>query len=278
MPVTLSSGSFYGTVARRRKFSDFTLTQTAYQPQARIPGHTHEHPYFCFVLGGSFDETSGGRTSECGSQDVVFHPSGEVHSNRFHRRGGYCFNLELGERFVERLQDYGSFLKQPAKYRSGPAGWLCMRMHREFHRRDSAAPLAIEGLALELVSEFLRRPSGCDSGNPPWIAGVRDLLHSRFAEPLTLAEIARSADVHPAHLARGFRLHLRTTVGEYVRQLRIDYACRLLTRDDSALSEIAASAGFADQSHFTRIFRRMTGLTPARYRALRSPGHSRTKS
>lgn len=269
MPITLSPGNFYGTVSERRELNDFRLTQTAYRPQSRIPGHAHEHAYFCFVVSGSYEETSGGRPCEHTPQDLVFHPAGEVHSDRFHGSGGCCFNLEMSAGFVERLRDCGPLLTEPVEWRNGPATWLCMRLHKEFHRKDSAALLAMEGLSLELVSEFLRGSATCDANAPRWLAHVRDLLRARFSEPLTLAEIAQSVGVHPAYLARSFRHHLRTTVGDYVRRLRIEFACQQLTRGDTALSGIAAAAGFADQSHFTRTFRRITGLTPARYREAR---------
>jgi AraC family transcriptional regulator len=278
MPIRLEPGKFYGTVSQKRDLRDFRLTETAYRPESRVPVHAHEHPYFCFVLAGSFEESSRGRIHEHALQDLIFHPASEVHADRFHRSGGRCFNLEMSAPFVERLRDEETLLSEPAKFRNGPASWLGMRLHKEFHRTDSAAPLAMEGLALELVSEFLRRAAAPQSNSPQWLVRVRDLLHARFSEPLTLSEIAQSVDIHPAYLARGFRRHLHTTVGSYVRKLRIEFASRQLTDGAIPLSEIAVAAGFADQSHFTRAFRNMTGLTPARYRSSRKQSQSQTIS
>ena len=93
----------------------------------------------------------------------------------------------------------------------------------------------------------------------------------RFSETLTLEEIAAVAGVHPVHLASVFRRHYGCTVGDAVRRLRIDYACRQLARSEVSLAEIALDAGFASQSHFTRTFRRLTGTTPAQYRKIFSP-------
>ena len=73
--------------------------------------------------------------------------------------------------------------------------------------------------------------------------------------------------MHPAHLARVFRAHHGVSVGEYARRLRLAWAAGELARTDTPLAVIASQAGFADQSHFTRLFRQHLGITPARYRA-----------
>jgi AraC family transcriptional regulator len=93
-------------------------------------------------------------------------------------------------------------------------------------------------------------------------------LRARFRENLSLDEVARTAGVHPAHLARSFRCHFRCSAGEYVRRLRVEHACRELCRRDTPLAAVALEAGFGDQSHLTVVFKRHTGLTPAAYRKL----------
>jgi AraC family transcriptional regulator len=131
----------------------------------------------------------------------------------------------------------------------------------------------MEGLALELLGELARRRAGGAESRPPrWLRQARALLQERFAEGLTLEEIALAVGVHPAHLASVFRAQHGCTVGDYLRRLRIEFACREIARSDTPLVEIALDAGFANQSHFTRIFKRLTGMTPAAYRrAFSSP-------
>jgi AraC-like DNA-binding protein len=64
------------------------------------------------------------------------------------------------------------------------------------------------------------------------------------------SEIAAEAGVHPGYLAREFRKHYGSTVGAYLRRMRIEYACRELMDSSVAVANIATAAGFADQSHF----------------------------
>jgi AraC family transcriptional regulator len=82
--------------------------------------------------------------------------------------------------------------------------------------------------------------------------------------------LASAVGVHPVHLARSFREAHGASVGEYLRRLRVEFAQREVLRTDAPLSEIALSAGFCDQSHFGRTFKRHTGVTPAQARAARA--------
>jgi AraC family transcriptional regulator len=96
------------------------------------------------------------------------------------------------------------------------------------------------------------------------------MIRARFAEPLSLSEIAQAVNVHPAHLAREFRRWYRCAVGEYVRRVRVEFARDALLATDAPLFEIAYRAGFADHSHFTRTFKRLTGMTPYEFRATKN--------
>jgi AraC family transcriptional regulator len=81
--------------------------------------------------------------------------------------------------------------------------------------------------------------------------------------------VALDAGVHPVSLARAFRHHYGCTVGEYIRRLRIRYACDRLLGSDDSLVEIAYAAGFSHQAHLSRTFKRTLGLSPSQFRRLR---------
>ena len=133
---------------------------------------------------------------------------------------------------------------------------------------DGLSPLVMEGIALELLGQTARRKTRPGRRPPAWLRTARDLLHDRFPSPPSVAEMARAAGVHPVYLARTFREHYRMTIGEYVRKLRVEHACRQISTTGAPLAEIALAAGFCDQSHFSRTFKRVTGTTPAEYRRL----------
>jgi AraC family transcriptional regulator len=113
---------------------------------------------------------------------------------------------------------------------------------------------------------------------PRWLRRVWDLLTERCTEALTLADLAAEARVHPGYLTCAFRRHFGCTVGEYLRRQRVTLACRHLAGSDTPLADVALLTGFADQSHFTRTFKRQLGLTPAAYRKMASRAAGRSRS
>jgi len=104
------------------------------------------------------------------------------------------------------------------------------------------------------------------AGTPPWLRRVLDVLEARFAEPPGLGELAELAGVHPSDLLRSFRARQGCSPGEFVRRRRVALVCRRLSDTRDPLAEIALAAGYSDQSHFCRAFRRAMGITPAAYR------------
>jgi AraC family transcriptional regulator len=261
---------FYGVTRREDRVAGFTLTDRVYEPGLHIPRHAHACPYFCLVLRGAYTESYGSRNRDYGPLTVVFHPEGDVHSDHFHQSGGRLFNVAVPQQWGARVREEAPLLDRQVSIEGGTPAWLATRLYQEFQAPDTLSPLVVEGLILEILGEVTRRPVGPGAA-PRWLREVAEVLHTRFRENLSLGEVARTAGVHPAHLARSFRSHFRCSTGEYVRRLRVVHACRELCRRDTPLAEIALEAGFVDQSHLSVVFKRHTGLTPAAYRRLYRP-------
>ena len=97
-----------------------------------------------------------------------------------------------------------------------------------------------------------------------YIEKVSDYLRSNYAENISLSELASVADLSPFHLLRVFRNQTGIPPHEYQTQVRIRYAQRLM-RSGHSISEAALETGFFDQSHLSRNFKRITGMTPGYY-------------
>ena len=79
---------------------------------------------------------------------------------------------------------------------------------------------------------------------------------------LTIEMLAREVELSPAHLARAFKETLGRAPHQYLLARRLERARRLLETTGATLSDIAQRTGFADQAHFTRLFKRAFGTTP----------------
>jgi AraC family transcriptional regulator len=267
MQQHLSCGQFYGKVTRRRVVGGLHLNETRYAPGCRLPLHSHEHGYFCLVRRGHYREEYGSRQRSCGPLTVAFHPPGEVHAEQFAGEEAWSFNVEVTKTWLEQWPDIATRLDWTVDFQGGAVAGVALRLYAEFLRTDEAATLAIEGLTLEILAEAWRGSLRGRTHTPPrWLTRVRDILHERFVEPPTLGELAEQAGVHPVYVAATFRRNYGCSVGEFVRRRRIEFASRQLTSSAATLAEVALAAGFADQSHFSRTFKRLTGLTPAVYR------------
>lgn len=267
MELRLCRGDYCGEVLRRREIAGFTLTETRYLPGVSVPVHSHENGYICFVRQGAYTESYGKHTRSCQAMTVAIHPPDESHSEHFLDSEARSFNIEVGSTWLERIRYYSTALDSPSEFKGGAMSVLALRLYKEFANTDDVSPLAIEGIMLEMIAEASRRRrQESEKQIPRWLEQAREIIHSRFAESLSVSSIACSVGVHPVYLATTFREKYNCTIGEYLRRLRVEYACRAISESELPLVDIALAAGFSHQSHFNRIFKQHTGLTPGQYR------------
>lgn len=265
----LEPGDYFGTTTQRYGDHDLSIVETAFATDLVIPLHEHVNPFFCFVLNGRGTRAWPARHGTNEPMSLTLFPAGVPHENCWYGAGGRALHVEFAPAWVERLGGRTRMLDRPGDFAEGAPVSFMHRVVRECREPDSATPLAVEGLILELLAACERSTGGTASlhGSRRWLARAEALLLERFQETLTLEAIAADCHVSADHLAREFRKHFGVTVGDYVRQLRLDYACAQLANGHQTLAAIAEASGFADQSHFTRVFRRRMGVTPGAYRA-----------
>ena len=249
------------------------LRESRYLPRQKHPQHSHERATFCLVLQGQFTEIHRKASIPCTPATVLFYPAAESHAEQFHDDVTRCFIVEMEQSWMDRLRDTRVFRVAPLSVQGGKLSALMLALYRESRMNDDVSPLAVEGLALEIVSELSR--SSQRSVNPirsDRVAQATEIVRAKFRESATLDTVAKEVGLHPVYLARQFRKTHHCSVGTYVRRLRVEFACRELSISDASIAEISMEAGFFDQSHFTRIFKRFTRMTPAEYRAARLAG------
>lgn len=123
-----------------------------------------------------------------------------------------------------------------------------------------------ENLLLDVYKKFLKQKSG---KVPAWAKELREIIQDQIDTNLALSlkEISQSLHVHPTYLSREFSKYFDDlSFGDYIRKLRIEKAVVLLNDSKHSLAEIAYLTGFSDQSHFARIFKKVTGKSPLSYK------------
>jgi len=266
MTSALPRGRFLGRTVKRRQLDELVLIESRHPAGSRLPRHSHEHAYFCVNYGGAYVEQYGRRRRRCRSPMLVFHPPGESHAEE-HDSEVATLNVELSGSWLRRIAEFSAPLDQPAEFAGDAVVASGLRILQEFKRNETDSALAIEALTWEILAASANtRMRLVDARAPRWIRDARDLLDAHIGEPTSLRAIAADAGVHPVHFAATFRRFLGCSVGEYSRRRRFEYARRKLEDLELPLSEVAAEAGFSDQSHLTRTFKRLAGITPNQYR------------
>lgn len=255
--------SFFGLAVASADSGHFALSETRFARGAFLPLHRHDDPYLTFVLSGAYRERAGGETRDCAARSLVLHPPGDTHEDDFAAKPTRCLNAVLAPGFVARLGGAAAALGRGGVTAAPRLAAIGDCISAELRAWDAASPMIVEGLLLELFGLLAR--SETPSKAPAWLIEARAILGRTFAEKPALADIAAEVGVHPVHLARSFRAHYGTSIGEHVRALRVAYARERIAAG-AALTVVAAEAGFADQSHFTRTFTRLLGVSPAEYR------------
>jgi len=265
----MRAGSFFGAIQDKHERCGAIFTDLRHTAPRKLPMHSHELAFFALLLDGLYGERYGRRQSQYGPLCLMFRPAGIPHQDEIGPRGVRLYEIEIRPTWQKRLDDCSTTLDTPRDdIGGGPLLWLGVKLFREVQTSSVLDDLAVESLLAEMFS-FAARTSQHESRHPPgWLSRVLDKLRIEHCRRLTLDELAREAGVHPVHLSRTFRRCVGEGIGEHVHRLRVRTACERMLDPYASLAEVSFAAGFADQSHFTRSFRRITGMTPAAFRSV----------
>ena len=125
----------------------------------------------------------------------------------------------------------------------------------------------VEQLLVEVYHKYLKK--GAKHKIPAWATELKTIIQDQIDTNLTLSltGISNELNVNPAYVSREFFKYFdNLSFGEYIRKLRVEKAITYIESSDYSFSEIAYLTGFSDQSHFARIFKLQTGLTPSQFK------------
>ena len=220
--------------------------------------------------------------------------------------------MSLEPRFVDRVA-HSVFNLSPGQYRlalgertaDAVITNIVGVLSREVVRREPGGRLYAESLANILAVHLLRNYAQCPDGklleacsqpeeatlaakderagrggsHPRAVAEAVRFIQDNYARDVSLNDIAEAVHLSPFHVARLFKQALGISPHQYLIQVRVHSARSLLLAGSGgrSLAEVATAVGFADQSHLTRHFKRLLGLTPKQLRAWNTSGDSQAR-
>jgi AraC-like DNA-binding protein len=252
----------------------------------RYTRHAHETFTFALIEAGIEEFLYGGSLLRAGPGGVALLNPDTVHTGQAGTPAGWAYRVlypdtglvagvaaDLGWR-----QGTPSF-PETVVYDARSAR-LLRAAHTAAEHGDRLASSSLLRAALTGLLRAHARPGGRGAGrpggrpggrggpapdrSPATVRAVRDLLTDRLADPPSLDELAQEFGTSPFALVRAFRAETGLPPHAYVNHLRVRLARRLLD-GGAAPADVAAQAGFTDQAHLTRHFKRVVGVPPGAY-------------
>lgn len=227
---------------------------------ATVPEHAHDWPVLSvFVMGGYRNTTELGTIPVAGPSALLYE-AGAAHANQAGPEGFEQIEIEFDPRWL----GHGREPREPvSRWLAGSAASAARRLARTLIAGPAESQLrtAMRGFFDGASAET--RPSP-----PSWLGVVDEMV--REDPGVRIQDLARRIDRHPAWLGVAYARHHGEGLQATMARRRVEHAARLLRETDEPPASVAADAGFCDQSHMHRVFRRVLARTPADVRADRA--------
>ena len=232
-----------------------------YAPGERHPPHTDRHSRISFLLRGGYREETSAAAIRMRPSDVLLKSSRARHEDVFGETGAILAALE----FIDDADPFDHLSGVPAWRRRADA--FALRHATAFLEAALAGDAeSARAAGADLLADT--EDSASRAKPPPWLDRLKCELEHAALATVDVAARARAAGAHVAHASRLFRRCYGASITQHAQAQSVRRALGQLAEPDQSLSDIALAAGFYDQSHMNRVFRRITGRTPAACRAL----------
>jgi AraC family transcriptional regulator len=260
-----TKGTYLGSTHNKLECEGNAMMVTSYWNCPDSDWHYHENSFFTFVLNGGCQEIRKEYTHESQPGDLLYFEKGIIHKNSHYTEYSRNFNLELSDKW---LNDYGiQFKTDPAGFalRKCDFKFLFIQLYDEFLNQDSASLISMNNILLRIMGNKIHE---INTFTPSWVPKIKEFIYDNWDTNISLKELSAAIDIHPVTISKNFTRYFGCTLGEFIRKYRVEKALYMIKTTDWALTDIAFTCGFADQSHFIRTFKKYTGTLPLHYRKI----------
>lgn len=259
----LKKGTYYGAMHSEKKINGLHFSEYDYLTQ-KTDWHYHENPYFMYVLQGNMYDVNAKNKTTCPAGSFLLHNWQEPHFNSKESSHARGFHIEFERSWFKennidiQLWEGSKLIKNPRLHH------ILSKIYAEFRHSDSYSQISCELLIAELCDHMEKEKVYQFDKQPAWLHSLVEIVHEH-SEPLSLTSISSELGIHPGHLSRAIPKYFSTTLGDYIRQVKVKRAIDSMLSSKKTLSAITYDCGFSDQSHFSRTFRSYIGMTPKEF-------------
>jgi len=240
------------------------ITKSSYHPRYNLNWHYHDNPSLTLNLrGGTIDQRKT-EVNTIKAGDLVLHRPEEWHKNSFFSKDSRHFCIEFEPHWFKKFDIPNRFDSKSFCITDPNARVKMVAIINEFVNYYQTKQLTTESLLLYCIANL--NGQKISKHLPDWIGHLKDLLHDEYDKDLSLTYLSKRINVHPVTISKYFTRHFKTTLGDYVRKIRIGKSLAYLSNKSIAINTIGIQSGFVDNAHYTRNFKKYTGLTPSAYR------------
>jgi AraC-like DNA-binding protein len=250
-----------------REANGLRIIETFHRPYFKLAPHEHEDPTIVAAISGGWDEHVESRSFTCRPGSFLVKSAGARHANSYGSERTRSLVIQLT---VTRAATWESSRKVFGALSYFESPKLAMRLVALLREPSGHSNLALQEELFSLFS-FLAGEKAAgrrQAGLVIRLKRARDRLLDQSFPTIDLTGLAQLCEMTPSAFTHAFKSEFGCTPSRLVRHRRVENASLLLRTSRDSLSQIAARAGFADQAHMTREFRRFAELTPGRYRQL----------
>lgn len=223
--------------------------------------HRDRRSRISLLLRGGFREEGPGGTVVASPGNVLIKSNAALHEDVFGPDGATLLSMEF----------------------DADDGLLSCIAEKSWRLRDDAATMRFAGLVIDsalagdaasidaVASDLLASEADAPDARPAppaWLSRLRQETESCSLATIDVSRRAREAGVHPSHVSRLFRRCFGRSITEHAQGHAVRRAFALMTGPEARLSDVALAAGFYDQAHMNRVFKRVVGLSPGAHRDL----------
>ena len=240
------------------------ITKWTYHPNVYPNWHYHENPSLTLILkGGAIDQRKK-EEKAIGAGDLVLHRSEELHRNKFLSENSRHFCIEMEPGWFKKFDIPNHFEAKSLLLVNPVIKAKVISVLGEFIDSGSTKNISVETLLLDCITDL--NAVTISNYYPTWLNSLKELLHDEYYTDWSLAQLAKRMNVHPVTISKYFTRYFKTTIGDYIRKIKICKSFSDLSNKSKAINNIGTNSGFADHAHFTKNFKKYTGVTPSEYR------------